>query len=462
MIIRCDDLLQDPKLPHLATAVDPAAMAEIFAKNLQPALAARGLQIERCAIEWLQHRRGRRCRLLYRIVMRHAGGKKIDQWFFGKLVRPGQARRQYEEALAAASLQNGAWQPVYLWPELEMVIRTFPNDPALSGLRQAADPVCVQARLNSNVAALGLSAAWRCEEVIVERVKYMPGKRCVLLCHARFANSSGESRRVSFYSKTYSDGKSRLHFANLQKFHDAARRDSQFTLPRPLTHWDEANTIWQASWEGWPLIERLEGMDWNELFPRLAGALAAFHQSPGDGLPPVNALEQGFEAVQEDAPMLGWLLPQHRARFDEALAAIAAAKEILSRQPRKGGGAPIHGTMRLEQILVRGDEMALVDFDAAALSDPHVDVAEFLISLQFLEFSCGFPRQRLAKAAELFTTSYAAQVPWRVDPQRVAWHAAVSLLDKMHETLRNLDANTLQQFEAILEIMGGWLKTMSE
>ncbi|MDZ7359708.1 MAG: aminoglycoside phosphotransferase family protein [candidate division KSB1 bacterium] len=467
-------------------------MAEIFSKNLRPALAEQSLQIERCAVEWLQHRRGRRCRLLYRLNMRDAGGQTIDQWFFGKLLRPGQARREYEEAMIAASSPNGLWQPLYLWPDLEMVIWSFPHDPAMPGLRQAADPIWVQARLNSQIAALGLPAAWRCEEVVVERVKYMPGKRCVLRCHARLADchknavaqasslqadmifalhcdarvkvnadSSGASRCLSFYSKTYADGKSVLHFANLQKLYANALRNGQsFKVPRPLAHWDEANTLWQESWEGRPLIDRLGELDWEKLFPRIAAALAAFHQSPCDHLPEVEALERGFEAVQEDAPMLGWLLPQQQARFDEAQAAIAAAKEILSRQPAPH--APTHGTMRLEQILFKDGDMALVDFDAAALSDPHLDVAEFLISLQFLEFSHGLPRQRLAAAAQSFQAAYARQVPWRLDPQRVAWHAAVSLLDKLHEALRNLDANTLQKLEAILEVMEDWLKIISK
>jgi len=458
MVQQSSDLFQDPKLPHLGAATNPEIMAEMFAGKFRSTLAAQGLQVESCAIEWVQHRRGRRCRLLYRINLRDAGGKKFDQWFFGRLVREGQARRQYEQAPASTPLPNGLWQPLHLWPELEMIVWAFPHDPEMPGLAKAVDPVFVQAQIEANRAAWGLSAGWRCEKVAFEPVKYMPGKRCVLRYDVELENQSGESRRLAFYSKTYSDGRSRSHYRNLQEIH--ARLGNKLNIPRPLSHWAEANTIWQEPWLGRPLIDRLDKIDWEEVFPRLAAVLAAFHQSQCEALPRVNALERAFEAVQEDAPILGWLLPQHRSRFDKALATIAGARETLARQPAPV--APTHGTMRIEQILARDHETALVDFDAAALSDPLCDVAEFLISLQFLEFSRDFPRHRLAMAAELFKASYAKQVFWQVNPQRVAWYAVVSLLDKMHESLRNLDGGILQRLEAILEVMEFWIDGLVE
>jgi len=444
----------DPKLLHLDVATDPVAMVPIFAENFRASLAALDCQIENCAIERIQYRRGRRCRLLYRLNLRNRDGAKKDQWFYGKLVRPGQTRRQYEEALATGNLQNGLWPAVTLLPDLEMVVWTFPNDPEMPGLVKAADLSFVQAQINANLAAFGLADDWRSEKAAFERVKYMPGKRCVLRYHARLQNYAGENRELSFYSKTYSDGRSRFHFQVLRQVYDQLAR--AINIPRPLLHFDAANTLWQEPWEGRPLLEKLDTVDWEELFPRLAAGLASFHQSAGASLPPVNTLEQAFDSAQEDAQMLGWLLPEYHLHFAEILTKLTIAKEVLAAQPAPA--TPIHGAIRLEQFVARDREVALVDFDAVALGDPLYDVAEFLTSLQYLEFTAGFSRQRLSRAAELFKTNYEKQAGSKLLPPRLGFYAISALLSKMHDTMKNLDAKAMEQFEAILEIMEGWLQ----
>jgi len=456
MIQSTNNPYDDPKLPQLALVTDPVAMAPILAENFHASLAALDCQIENCAIERIQYRRGRRCRLLYRLNLRHRDGAKKDQWLYGKLVRPGQARRQYEDARAAGNLHNGLWQPVTLLPELEMVVWTFPNDPEMPGLIKAADLSFVQAQINANLAAFGLAEDWRAEPTSFVRVKYMPGKRCVLRYHVRFQNRAGENHEASFYSKTYSDGRSRFHFQVLQQVY--AQLAKAINIPRPVLHLDAANTLWQEPWEGRPLIDNLDATDWEELFPRLAAGLASFHQSAAASLSPVNSLEQAFDSAQEDAQMLGWLLPECHLRFAEILAKLTVAKEVLAALPAPA--TPIHGAIRLEQFVARDREVALVDFDAAGFGDPLFDVAEFITSLQYLEFTAGFARQRLAQAAELFQASYEKQAGPKLSSPRLGFYAISALLSKMHDSMKNLDTRAMQQFEAILEIVDGWLQDL--
>ena len=454
MLQTTDKIFHDARLPDLGMVTNPEMMAETFARNFHPTLAANGWQIESCAIERIQYRRGRRCRLLYRLNLRHRDGEKNEQWFLSKLVRPGQARRQYEEALAVGNWQNGLWPAVTLLPDLEMVVWTFPNDPEMPGLRQATDLNFVQAQINANLAAFGLTEGWRCARAVFERVKYMPGKRCVLRYQVDLQNASDEKRTLSFYSKTYSDSKSRFHFQVLRQVY--ARLAGAINIPRPLMHLDAANTLWQEPWEGRPLLEKLDAMDWEELFPRLAVGLASFHQSVCESLQPVNTLEQAFDSAQEDAQMLGWLLPEYHLRFAEILTKLTVAKEVLAAPPTPA--TPIHGAMRLEQFVARDREVALVDFDAVALGDPLYDVAEFLTSLQYLEFTAGFSRQRLAPAAELFQTSYEKQAGSRLPSLRLGFYAISALLSKMHDTMKNLDARAMEKFDALWEIIDVWLQ----
>jgi hypothetical protein len=354
---------------------------------------------------------------------------------------------------------------VQLWPELNLVVWSFPNDPEMPGLVKAADPAFVQSQVNANLSIWGLHDDWRCEPITLTRVKYMPGKRCVLRYHLRLVDSRGESRELSFYSKTYHDSSGAFHYEVLQKIYD--HLSDQINIPRPLAYLKEACTFWQEPWEGWPLIEMLNDLDWDELFPRLATVLATFHQSQCQACP-AKALAGGdlstaghwddmLDSAREDAAKLGWCFPQYRGRLAEALAALMTAKTVLTEQEMPA--VPIHGTIRLEQIVASGDAVALVDFDAARLGDPLYDVAEFLTSLQYMEFSYGLSR-RLSHAAELFTTSYQKQVSWALDPQRLAWYSVAFLLSKMLGSLRHLDRVALQRLEAILEIIEGKIKLL--
>jgi hypothetical protein len=448
----------DPKLPHLSVVTDPMAMASVFAKNFHPMLSALGWQVENCALERVQHHRGRLCRLLYRITLRDANGKRADHWFFGDLVRQGSGRRKFEEAQAKEFLSNGIWQAVNLWPDLEMVVRAFPNDPEMSGLLKAVDPAFVRSQINANISAFGLDEKWQCERVDFVRVKYMPGKRCVLRCHARLIDPAGESRDLAFYSKTYRDGISGFHYQVLKKAYD--HFGQVVNIPRPVTHLDEAHTFWQEPWEGRPLIDMLEELDWEKLFPRLAGVVAAFHHSHCPDLPPADGLDKILASAEDDARKLAELLPQYRPPLDAAVAALAATKEILAGQ--NVPVVPLHGAIRIEQIVAREDEVALVDFDAASLGDPLADVTEFLTSLQYLEFSHGFVHERLSEAAALFKTSYQKQVSWRLEPRRMAWYAVAFLIGKMYGSMKHLDRTVLSKFDSITELMESWISALYE
>lgn len=446
----------DPKLPQLAMAIDPATMAQRLEENFQPTLAQLDCRVEGSSIERIQYRRGRRCRLLYRLNLRDRHGEKKEQWFLGKLGRVGQARRQYEEALAAGNLQNGLWPAVSLLSDLEMVVWTFPNDPEMLGLRQATDLNFVQAQISANLAAFGLSTGWHCASANFERVKYMPGKRCVLRFRADMRQAAGEKQQLEFYSKTYNDGMSRAHYQAMQQAY--AHLGDAVHIPRPIMYLETANTVWQEAWPGQPLLENLEASDWKELFPRLATGLARVHLSRCEGLQTVDTLELAYDSAQEDALMLGWLLPEYHLRFNEVLARLSAAKALAAAPANLI--TPIHRAIRLEQFLMRDREIALVDFDAAALGDPFYDLAEFLCSLQYLEFTADFSRGRLAVAAELFKTIYGRLVPWELARTRLAYYAASALLSKMHDTMKNLDAKAMPKFAAIWEIMDGWLQDL--
>jgi thiamine kinase-like enzyme len=467
-------LIDDPRLPHLLVATEAEAMREHFARYFQQAYPALDLQVVHCAIEKIYYRPGRHCGMLYRLRLRPPSGRpgqgsEADEWFFGRMYASGVACSKFEQAAAAVEhfkparnfLQ--AVKPVNFWPDLNMLFWVFPQDPKLPALPQAVDPAFIRKQVEANFAAFGLLgngsvAAPRCADLRYDRVKYMPGKRCVLRFHARLDDAAGEAQEVTFYSKTYGDGMSRYHFQILQSaYRQLTAQVKEINLPRPLLHLDEANTFWQEEWKGKALIEALDEFDWDELFPRIAAMLASLHRSRINGFRPGPDLDDVLQSTLEDGAELVQTLPQYQPLISPLLSRLQTAKTALEQQ--EIAAVPIHGACRLEQMLVRGTELALVDFDAVALGDPLFDLAEFLASLQFLQLSRALPRQRLARAVDLFYETYARQVSWSCDRRRVAWYALSFLTSKIFLSLKNLDFQALQRLESEgQEIIKGWLE----
>jgi hypothetical protein len=286
----------------------------------------------------------------------------------------------------------------------------------------------------------------------------MPGKRCVLRFHLNLIGPAGESRQVNFYSKSYNDAWSRYHFDMLNAVYEQLAVEAPIVnIPKPLLHLDGLNTFWQEEWPGHPLIEVMEEQNWEELFPRIAAVVAALHRSGSKGFRPGPDPDEVMNTADEDGTKFAYMLPQYQRSIMPALERLRAEKSALELQNIPA--ALIHGACRVEQMLVRGSKLALVDFDAVAKGDPHYDVAEFIASLQYLELSRGLSRQRLARAAQLFYESYAALVPWACDRRRIGWYARAFLISKMFSSIKNLDFPALQRLESDgEEIMNGWLE----
>jgi thiamine kinase-like enzyme len=466
------NIFSDPKLPHLAAVMDDGLMAEHFARHLRAASPGLEWQVAQCAIENVIYKPAKHCRLLYRLGLRHPSGAAAEEWFYGQLYPPGLAEKRFDDAVASVKHSYVAHdflkglQPVSYWQDLNMVLWMFPHDPQMATLPYLLDPGFVRRQVEANPQALGVfdngadSAAetWRCAGIRCDRVKYMPGKRCVLRYHVRFSGPSGESREMTFYSKTYSDAMSRYHFEFLQTaYGQLTAQTAAIHIPRPLLHLDGFNTFWQEDWKGRELSAVIDEFDWEEFFPRIAKALAAWHRIRVANLRRGPDPDDVLRMAQEDGGKLISKLPQLQPLVSTALERLEAAQGALVRQEIPI--APIHGALRPSQMLIRGAELAMVDFDDIALGDPLFDVAEFIASLLYQEMRAGKPRQKLARTADLFLGSYAAHVPWSCDRRRIAWHVVAFLINKMCSSVKHRDVLTLQRIESTgHELINSWLE----
>jgi hypothetical protein len=154
-----------------------------------------------------------------------------------------------------------------------MILWIFPLDPKLVTLPQVVDPAFVRQQVEANLQLFGVtkngldaqSGPWRCEQIRYDRVKYMPGKRCVLRYHVTLADPFGTSHDKIFYCKIYQDNRSRYHFDMVQSAYEQfTAQTGAVNIPRPLLHFDDLHAYWQEEWPGNAVIDVLDKYDWRQ------------------------------------------------------------------------------------------------------------------------------------------------------------------------------------------------------
>lgn len=465
-------LFEDPKLPHIATVMDVRAMPQHFTRYLHSSGVDPGWEVSQCSIEKVYFRPDKLCGVLYRLALHHSLGEKKEEWIFGRTVPKGTEDMWLENALAGPRPTPSAHEflrplaPITFWRDLNMILWVFPEDPDLETLPQAVAPDFVRKQVEANLSAFGIptngfangQGAWRCSEFYYDRVKFMPRKRCVLRYHVNLIDPAGKAHEKTFFCKVYNNGNSRYHFDMLNSAYEQLTvKSAAVNIPRPLLHFDGLHTFWQEEWPGSALLDVIDRYDWQDIFKKIALVLAAFHRSPANGFDPAPDLTVIKDKAEEDGAKLLRVWPQQQALVGKVLDLLNATKDDFDKQEMPQ--VPIHGACRIEQMLARGNELALVDFDAITLGDPIHDLAEFIASLQYMGLTQGLPTERIAVATETLYHSYAEQVPWQCDRRRIGWYALAFLMTKFYSSTKNLERRALQNLgtegRAICE---DWLK----
>ena len=444
----------DAKLPHLEKIIDEQIFAARFAEFFAPILEERDLKLENCRVESIQHSKGSRCRTLYRLKFRRSTGERFEKWFHGRALKKKRAERTYHKSQSVHN-PTDFWPPVSYWRDWNFVLWAFPHDAGMPKLPKALSPEFIRAGLDANVEAFQElnSPNWRFASVEIDEIKYMPGKRCVLRYRTAFKNEIGEKKSFSFYGKAFDDSSSQFKFETLCAIYENFRHVVE--IPRPLAHIPEANLIWQEDWGGKPLDEALPELDWPALFVKLGAVTAKLHMTPCTELPCLTTPKSFVRRMKEDALALVWRLPEHREYFEQVHQRLNDAHETIGAEGAPQ--APTHGALRVEQFLVKGETLALLDFDEAELCDPHAEVAEFIASLRHLEFLKGLNSADLAAAASAFEEGYCKHVTWRVDQRRIAWYAAASWLTKINDSIKSLTHNANETLDSKMQLLDGWL-----
>jgi len=299
-------------------------------------------------------------------------------------------------------------------------------DAALPQLAALESPTLVATALEHGV--FGEQVAVRAAEI----VRHKRGRRAVL----RFDVELGANRRPQrLYGKTYASDRGPRVFATLQSL-----AEHGLALPEPVAFLPRLRLILQRELHGSPARGALLAGN-AAAAAQIAEVVHALH-----GLPVRLAREHGLD---DELRVL-------RARIDGLAEQRGRAARCLGRLEGAADAswhwrfAPVHRDLYHDQVLLDGDRPALLDLDDAAMSEPALDVANFLAHLRLLQLEEPLRRAAVAAAADAFRRRSAELDP-ELDPQLVRLLEAATLLRLacIHSSHRR---RLLRECEALLPV----------
>lgn len=263
-------------------------------------------------------------------------------------------------------------------PNMGLVLQFFGLDYRLHGLKSALDPAVMRPILSRCLSHDGDGSA----EYSIQILSHRLGKRCVIrYCQESLDPKTAPMAHGSLIGKVYKfrDQRPRQVFAAMQSlwrggFADSAR--DGIRIPKPLAYLADLQLLLMEDVAGPSLLE-CEGNETESAVKAAAKALAKLHRCPLE-VPGRHTIEDELELLSDWVALISQMYPEIKAAFEEAL---TEAQDHLPRH-RNFEPALVHRDFHEKQLLLDGSRTALIDFDTLCLSDPAIDVGNFLAHLR--------------------------------------------------------------------------------
>jgi aminoglycoside phosphotransferase (APT) family kinase protein len=255
-----------------------------------------------------------------------------------------------------------------------------------------------------------------------ELVSYLPGRRAVLRAPGRGA---GGAR----YAKLNARAEPGRRQGALHRLW--ALPDRGFAMAEPLASDPALAVDWDAAVEGEPLAARLATAGPQSIVAGAVRALVALHSLPPWPALPGNGAPDVLRRLERKVlPRVRGALP---GLADDAGDLALALRERLP-EIRLGPPVLIHGDFHAANVLMLGDDVALLDLDDVALGDPEYDLALFGGRLLLLTLVAGGDPGPVLEAIASLPGAYAAAGGRDVDPAAFDWYLAATLLGRQVKT----------------------------
>ena len=408
----------DPFLPGLSTALDVDLVMEL----LQRSLKVQGQEFDflRGKIIDVKYKPRKQALLLYQFKLRHPGSKKTYKQMFSGCVYGRDSRPSTDVPDEVLKYFRGnesllVRSPVNHEPESNIVFYTFPYDPVLPWLVEAAD---------ASATRDCLSQVWqprkvKVRSVVVNVLGYTPQMRAsfgyeVLAEHR--ATHMPELRRL--IGKMHPFKRPEKLFANSWALWCGVR--GKVGLAPPVGYSSTARLTFQESVTGVRLGGLVEARSFNRIVKTTARAIALLHSQRI----PLNTTRKPRDEIRTFmrwTEVLASVRPGLRKRIERLSQRLAG--ELESRTEMTG---PVHGDFHHTNVLVDNSRIWIIDLDEMAYGDPCVDIGRFLASLRIPSLRAFGAISGLSHAREIFLEEYLKKGP--APPRRIRLFEAASLM----------------------------------
>lgn len=434
----------DPRFPQMADALNPEVMGPL----LRRALSIPGLHpyadaaVGACSIGEKRYQPGKSLVISYRVA---SGDSSMSQAHLAtaRLCSPGKAHSEFQrERARRPDLIDGALGFLH---EPAMLLWRFPHDRKLVYLPRLLDAAALRTLLAPKVTAMGVDPAHSILSESSEVLHYLPERSCMIRYRVDYRNAfTGASNTVFLYAKHYADDTGAEVFAIMQQL------GGQFASGAQALAYDtELRTLWQSHVPGTPLswadLDSSDGLAVAAVVGRCVAELhgcsittqARFTRSGVE-----QGLVQTIQIAERTRPALG-------GHIRRAVAALSA-----SGQPRSESVAtPIHHDLKLNNFLIDGGSIGLIDLDSVCLGDPMADLASLIANLYLNGLREGQIPGRIDPLAGAIVRAYREASLHTVSLRRLYWHIAAALIYEVtRRSLRQLDDRRMEHIEAYLDL----------
>ena len=421
------EIPKDDILPQLPMVLNTSQMRRIFQELLFP--ATENQHLTNCNIKRVKYKPGKNCLVCYQLDFSNNLNQQLEsQWLSARIFEKGGAIFRYRKAHSDKLVKPKFGDPLSYIPNLEMVIWAFPNDRKLDEISTLTDPVSVKADLLSEI--LGEHGEWsgQITNIKTNVVHYVPEHTCMVrvnFCLQPF--STRKKKDMTLFGKTYYNEDGVKVFARMQAlWNSQTRRSGRLKMAQPLGYHKASKSLWQMGLSGPPLLDReMNSPDFLHLLGKAASTVSVLHTTELQGLPVITKRD-----LLDQLQNMEQLLSEGRPTCKKMLNSLVERLKLQAKNIREDSLATLHGDLHLNNFIVEGEKIALIDMDNLSQGSPLLDLGSFFAGILYRAILTKTPENQIEKMGPIFLQHYQQAVPWKISPSALRWYVAMMLINE--------------------------------
>ena len=442
----------DPRFPQIPFAVDMTLMREALQKGLFSQTNNEGdcFVIEACRAGEQRYKPEKSCILSYHLQILNTKTKSVqEQIIYARLCKPGEGFSEFERASRKERFTLEGVRPIVYLPEVEMVVWSFPNDRKLTHLPEMLDLSFLYDLLPRRLTSLGLHQSKCLRQIKADIIHYLPERSCMIRYELELENrESGEVVPVAVFGKIYPDESGGEVYRIMGQL---SGQMEGVKIAKPLGYDPELKVLWQSEIPGRPFKQEEIGLpDCGKVMAQMAVAVAAFHRTRLSSQRQFK-LEDMKALLKETDDLAKKTCPQLTDRIGFLVHSLLTRSETIGRA--SSPITPIHGDLKIGNMLINEGKVGLIDMDCVCLGDPLYDIGSFIANFYYNGILIGCDESRIRALVEAFCRVYSEQVKWEVSQERLHWHIAAAFIYEIaRRSIRQWNVKRMEHLNQYLDL----------